>query len=482
MRLKMLRILILVPLIFANLVIISEDMLVHSSRASDSARGTSSGSFAFPRNCIIPVPNGSTVRDVHTVKFADGSTHQYSPADCAMGQAATINGWIEYGYNYYGNGGATGFTYLANQWQVPWDPANQQNNLIYLFNSLQWWDPTNPQHGWIIQPVLGWGYQNVYCPPICTAGGHYWYLENEIVFNSFLNEYPAYASGAPSASAGDIIRGTISWQSYSDECGEPMYTITESDSTNGASTVLNFCTDTLGTEANPGVLEAYNINSCDELPQYYGVTFSNTVSTPSVSSIGNWYGAVYGGSPSCNYGASASADGGSFYLQWDSQPPPPPPPPGGGGGGSVAFGTLVTMADGTTKAVQNLKSGDQIIVYNVPNGYQGTARVTGLDTVTASTTLTLFTDGGRPLRTDTSPKMQLWVLTSNGPVREPVASIHSGDKIYNYDLHSWVTVTNVTTATGGQHTLFDPIYTPQFTANGDLLEYIANGYPDVITN
>jgi len=147
-----------------------------------------------------------------------------------------------------------------------------------------------------------------------------------------------------------------------------------------------------------------------------------------------------------------------------------------------AGSTLVTMADGTTKAVQNLKSGDQIIVYNVPNGYQGTARVTGLDTVTASTTLTLFTDGGRPLRTDTSPKMQLWVLTSNGPVREPVASIHSGDKIYNYDLHSWVTVTNVTTATGGQHTLFDPIYTPQFTANGDLLEYIANGYPDVITN
>jgi len=51
-----------------------------------------------------------------------------------MGQAATINGWIEYGYNYYGNGGATGFTYLANQWQVPWDPANQQNNLIYVFN------------------------------------------------------------------------------------------------------------------------------------------------------------------------------------------------------------------------------------------------------------------------------------------------------------------------------------------------------------
>ena len=153
----------------------------------------------------------------------------------------------------------------------------------------------------------------------------------------------------------------------------------------------------------------------------------------------------------------------------------------GGGGGSVAYGTLITMADGTQVPVQSLRAGDQIIVYNVPTGYQTIATITDLKTVETNTTLTIHTSTGQPLRADASPKMTLWVLTREGPVQKQIALIQPGDQIYDYDTHAWVTVTQVTVATGGQHVLYDPHYTPT-QSSGMLLEFIANGYPDFFTD
>jgi len=74
--------------------------------------------------------------------------------------------------------------------------------------------------------------------------------------------------------------------------------------------------------------------------------------------------------------------------------------------------------------------------------------------------------------------MKLWVLTSNGPAEKPITLIGTGDQIYNYDVQSWVRVTDVTITYGGQHTMYDLLTTPNFTSNGLILEYIANGYPD----
>ena len=151
-------------------------------------------------------------------------------------------------------------------------------------------------------------------------------------------------------------------------------------------------------------------------------------------------------------------------------------------GGSVAYGTLISMADGSKTPVQNLHAGDLIVVYNVLTGYQTTATIKRLDVVETNTTITLHTSVGLPLRADKNPKMTLWVMTSNGPVEKQIALIRPGDQIYNYDLHRWVAVTSVTLAAGGNHVLYDPIYTPTETTNALLLEFIANGYPDFYTD
>lgn len=150
-----------------------------------------------------------------------------------------------------------------------------------------------------------------------------------------------------------------------------------------------------------------------------------------------------------------------------------------GGGGSVAEGSLITMANGTKTPVQNIDIGDRVIVYNVPTGYQTVATVYRVATVTANSTLTIHTTaGGSPFRADANPHMKLWVLASSGPFEKPITTIQPGDQIYKYDIRSWVKVTDVTITNGGLHTMYDLLTTPNFTSNGLILEYIANGYPD----
>src|SRR5438552_2443086 len=151
---------------------------------------------------------------------------------------------------------------------------------------------------------------------------------------------------------------------------------------------------------------------------------------------------------------------------------------GCGGGGSVASGSLITLSDGTRVPVQNIRVGTQVIVYNVPTGYQTIATVYQIRVVTVDNTLTIHTTAGIPFRADANPGMRLWVLTNGGAVEKPITTIQPGDQIYSYDLGHWVSVPNVTITYGGQHTMYDLLTNPNFTSNGLLLEYIANGYPD----
>lgn len=152
---------------------------------------------------------------------------------------------------------------------------------------------------------------------------------------------------------------------------------------------------------------------------------------------------------------------------------------GGGGSGSVARGSLITMADGRKVPVQDLRIGDRVVVYNVPTGYQTVATVYAVRTVTVNSTLTIHTTvHGRPFRSDANPYMKMWVFTPAGPIEKPITTIKTGDHVYNYDIRSWVRVTDVTITYGGHPTMYDLLTTPNFTSNGLILEYIANGYPD----
>jgi hypothetical protein len=148
------------------------------------------------------------------------------------------------------------------------------------------------------------------------------------------------------------------------------------------------------------------------------------------------------------------------------------------GSGSVASGTLITMADESREAVQNILVGSRVVVYDITSGDQTIATVTQILTHSSDTLLTLHTSAGLPFRADANPQMKLHVLVNGQPVLKPITEIQPGDRIYNWELQAWVTVTNVTVATGGQHTMYDLITNPQYTSSGAVLEYIANGYPD----
>ena len=51
------------------------------------------------------------------------------------------------------------------------------------------------------------------------------------------------------------------------------------------------------------------------------------------------------------YGASSSGGSG--------------PPTGGNGNGCLVYGTLISMADGTTKAIEDVVEGDEVVSYNI---------------------------------------------------------------------------------------------------------------------
>ena len=167
-----------------------------------------------------------------------------------------------------------------------------------------------------------------------------------------------------------------------------------------------------------------------------------------------------------------------YWINSQYTPCPPYTGGGGGNGGSVAAGTLIRLANGTQIPVQNIPVGAQVIAYNAPTGYQTTATVSQASIVVTNSTLTIQTTAGLPFRADANPKMKLWVLTPGGAVEKPITLIQPGDRVYNYNLGSWVNVTDVKATYGGQHTMYDLAITPAFTSNGLLLEYIANGYPD----
>ncbi len=146
---------------------------------------------------------------------------------------------------------------------------------------------------------------------------------------------------------------------------------------------------------------------------------------------------------------------------------------GGGGNGSVSYGTLITKDDGSKIPVQNIFPGTQVIIYDVPSNHETVATVTLVETVVTESLLTIHTSDGLPFRADANPRMVLWVLGTDGPVRKPITLIQPGDQIYNFDIGRWVSVTKVTVSFGGQHLMYD-LATDQTV----LGEYIANGYPD----
>jgi RHS repeat-associated protein len=145
----------------------------------------------------------------------------------------------------------------------------------------------------------------------------------------------------------------------------------------------------------------------------------------------------------------------------------------GGGGGSVAAGTLITMADGSSLPVQNLQPGMEVVSYNVTTGFFAISKITRMVTVNTNDMLVIRTADGQPLRTDNATIQNLWVKQADGNVGWlSVTRLRVGDSLYLAQAHQWTLVTSIKD-TPGNFVMYD-IYN---TAPGD---YLANGYLDPI--
>ncbi len=406
-------------------------------------------------SCTGVVPNGSTVLDSSTIVWPDASRHHRGPS-CANELPPTINGWIEDAWQSIG----TQWVSVEDQWTVPSPPTNQNGawggNVICLFDAIQ---DTTPR---IFQPVLGWG-----CFAAnglgCTQGGGFWWMAAFVASTSNIISFTSPVR----VSSGDLIDGKVSWISncnLSDYRAPPGYVVTITDQTIGQTSQVTGCSTFTGaTSAFTGVLETYNINTCDQLPASGIEIFYNVISYPGQSS---WNTNIGGGTPFCSYGAWVG-NAGITYLCWHSGYC------NSGSDGSVATGTLITLEDRRSVPVQNLHVGMQLLAFNTSTSQYSIATITKLVTVQTNNMLIIKTQDPLPLRTDNATVQELWIKQPDGSTGWlSVTKLRVGDYLFNAIRRNWTLVTSLTYVPGS-FTMYDLYTTSPFN-------YVANNYLDPV--
>ena len=198
-----------------------------------------------------------------------------------------------------------------------------------------------------------------------------------------------------------------------------------------------------------------------------GVTLSSTYVTPPPGGVGPVTLTIStdGTTPTGSYTVTVS--GSSGILSATTTIHVDVFAPGGGGGGSVAFGTAITMEDGSEVPVQNLAVGDRLLGFDTETGTFTVSLITSIEAVETSNMLVINTEAGTPLRVDANPHQTLWVNSAGGEVGwKPVTEIVLGDSLFTVD--GWVHVTSIEFASEGRHVMFDIIATSPYFASGYL--------------
>ncbi len=142
--------------------------------------------------------------------------------------------------------------------------------------------------------------------------------------------------------------------------------------------------------------------------------------------------------------------------------------PSSGGGGSIGYGSLISMADGSTKPVQNLLVGDSMLAYDPTAQQWGVSTILSVTAVHTSNQLIIQTaSGAPPFRVDANSYQTLWTQTPDGQATWlPVTSLQVGDKLLTPT--GWTSITGIQFAPAGDHIMFDITATMPYFANGYL--------------
>ncbi len=207
--------------------------------------------------------------------------------------------------------------------------------------------------------------------------------------------------------------------------------------------------------SSPGLIATFYYSTTMTLPS--GGTSSNTlqIGANSNAPLGNYVVTVTGASGSLSHATNIAV---SVVA---------PPPPCGCGGGSIAHGSLITMADGSTIPVQNLKIGDKMLGYDTATGMYTVSIVNSINVVDTTNMLIIHTSAGTPFRVDANPRQTLWVKVADGTIGWlPVTQVKVGDDLWTQN--GWVKVTSIEFAPAGQHVMYDIFASAPYFADGYL--------------
>jgi hypothetical protein len=201
---------------------------------------------------------------------------------CDDAPTPTVNGWVEAAW---WDAPSTP-TKLSTTWTVPPAPTTYHGQTVFFFPSFE-----PAAGGRIVQPVLQYG-------PSAAGGGQYWAIASWYVGTSTVH------STLQQVNAGDTITGTMT---TTGDCstGSCKFVIVTRDVTSSHSRTLSVYETEPYTAVQAGVLEAYQINACSDLPAATTTKFSKlVVDEPSGAVTPPWSARNWSPSPSCVYGVT----------------------------------------------------------------------------------------------------------------------------------------------------------------------------------
>ncbi|HTR22985.1 MAG TPA: hypothetical protein VMI10_03310 [Terriglobales bacterium] len=269
-------------------------------------------------DCIHQIPAGATLSVSNDPKGGDDilqngqviAHYEACPEDAIVTRKSgglvpsPGNGWVEDSDWVVSLKKGDNIDWLQNEFAVPKAPKTN-GAVVFLFNGIE---PTSGK--WIMQPVLQYG-------PSAAGGGNYWAMASWLV-----SATKAYFSTLTAVNAGDLLVGTM--EETDNSGGKLTYIVDAYDSASGADT--NLTVHSKGIKwawAFEGVLEAYNVTTCNNFPASGQVKFYNTTMAHGFPSFdfysplkfkGEFDNYSGGGGPSCGF--STSVSGGTATLKF----------------------------------------------------------------------------------------------------------------------------------------------------------------------
>jgi hypothetical protein len=264
----------------------------------------------FHRSCVSEVPDGAEIDERGRIRGRGAISGQSDRCPYkafrakrnveAEGRLPTVNGWISriYAVAPTPPSGHRWFNGMTSTVTVPSNPTNRNGQLLYFFSSFL---PFS--NNMIIQPVLQWG--------IGPAGGGTkwgaaaWYVdEGDLVKHSPLRD----------VSAGDVLIGQIGALGGScTNAGVCRWGVAFSRNGSGLTSMVVQATEPF-TIVDKAVLEADDLDFCQQLPSSNAVVFRNVFVTQPWNSFNDWTDVtarlrwtskIWTVTPSCNYGTVA---------------------------------------------------------------------------------------------------------------------------------------------------------------------------------